>query len=264
MREKKKTTQREERASHQNRHGDRLPLGLHHQALPDRQARTNKGEHMKVTIPASVEEATEQLNGIHSLLTAREWERAAIVAAFAKEGQAGRPTKSASAGRLLTPVQFAALGIHGLRSKDTVRRYVRAWASTGLPRPVSGEDVDLPTIDFPAWSPNGSAPSRVLSRLDLMTPEELEAHEKQRAEWDAETPEWENPITPMRKTAEAMGTLVAIEHAFDAAMLAMDDIQTEFDKDVAVSALVTIKNKLEMLYTMVVSETPNDVSSLIN
>ena len=233
---------------------------------------------MKITIPASIEEATEQLNGIHSLLTATEWEKAAIVAAFVDTPGKGKSTD------LYSTHAFAALKITGLSSAVTVQRYVNAWESTGLPKPVIGEDVELPTIDFPVSTPalpaNDSSPepkpessepsepesqfAPVLSRLDLMTPEELEAHEKQVAEWDAETPEWENPITPMRKSAEAMGAFVAIEHAFDAAMLVVDDIQTEFDKDVAVAALVTIKNKLEILHTMIVSETPNDISSLIN
>lgn len=38
----------------------------------------------------------------------------------------------------LSPREFAALGIAGLKSKNTVRHYIRAWESSGLERPVPG------------------------------------------------------------------------------------------------------------------------------
>jgi hypothetical protein len=92
----------------------------------------------------------EELHGLARLLTATDWERAAIVAAHVERGaqhvSRGREAKSS----LLTPRGFAALGINGLASKDTVRRYVEAWASTGLPRPTPGAPVALPTGPFPA------------------------------------------------------------------------------------------------------------------
>lgn len=102
---------------------------------------------MKVTIPASIEEAVSKLNGIERLLMATEWEKAAIIAAFvAAEESGGRP-KATTSSRFLNVTQFAALGITGLRSKDTVRRYVEAWGDRAKPLP--GHVVVLPTVEFP-------------------------------------------------------------------------------------------------------------------
>jgi hypothetical protein len=79
----------------------------------------------KVTIPATLKEAERVLGSIEGLVTAREWERAAIVWAFTEEGKGGPRT-----GRELAQLSiraFAERGIHGLRSKDSVRRYRYAW-----------------------------------------------------------------------------------------------------------------------------------------
>ena len=51
-----------------------------------------------------------------------------VCSAFVEEGE-GRG-KSVNASSSISPQEFAALGITGLRSKDTVRRYLRAWTST--------------------------------------------------------------------------------------------------------------------------------------
>jgi len=103
-----------------------------------------------VTIPASVEDAIAHLKGIDRLMTAKEWERAAIVAAHVatSTGQGAR-TELLSSEKLLTPNRFAEVGIVGLRSDVTIRRYVEAWQSTGRPRPKPGETVELPTEPFP-------------------------------------------------------------------------------------------------------------------
>lgn len=102
-----------------------------------------------IHIPASIEDAVSKLNGLERLLTATEWEKAAIVAAFVTLDGTPGPKSSASSSRSLTAPEFAALGITGLKSKDTVRRYVAAWESTGLPKPTPGSDVELPTVPFP-------------------------------------------------------------------------------------------------------------------
>lgn len=102
---------------------------------------------MKIQIPASVNEAVEKLGSLGKLLTATEWERAAIVAAFVEEGE-GRG-KSVNASSSISPQEFAALGITGLRSKDTVRRYVRAWMDEVGTRPQAGHSVSLPSKLFP-------------------------------------------------------------------------------------------------------------------
>jgi hypothetical protein len=107
---------------------------------------------LKITIPASVQEATSRLGGLERLLVATEWERAAIVATFVVPLDNGgdRRSTSAKTSTDLTPTAFAELGIAGLRSKDTVRRYVEAWNQSGLPRPVPGDTVELPNIEFPS------------------------------------------------------------------------------------------------------------------
>lgn len=101
----------------------------------------------KITIPASIEEATDRLTGLERLLTATEWEKAAIVAAFVTTSEQGKGG-AAKASSSLSPIQFAALGITGLKSKDTVRRYAEAWEKSGKPKPRPGVQVTLPTVDF--------------------------------------------------------------------------------------------------------------------
>lgn len=60
----------------------------------------NPGEHSEAssrtlrslpleTIPETIEQATESLTGLERLLTAKQWERAAIVYAFTRNG--GKP-----------------------------------------------------------------------------------------------------------------------------------------------------------------------------
>ncbi len=102
-------------------------------------------------IPASLESATERLVSIDGLVTAKEWQRAAIVAAFVepRSGE-GRPLQSTvKSDSFLSPGQFAALNIAGLRSINTVRRYHDAWMRDGRQRPVPGEPVPLPDEPFP-------------------------------------------------------------------------------------------------------------------
>lgn len=86
---------------------------------------TRKGTVTDISIPASLAEARTLLAGLDGLITAKEWERAAIVYAFT-EPQQGRRTSSGITGSL-TIIEFAALGIAGLRSDQTVRRHRQAW-----------------------------------------------------------------------------------------------------------------------------------------
>lgn len=107
----------------------------------------------RITIPESVDSAAEQLGGLDRLVTAKEWERAAIVFAFTRnDDKGGRPTASENLTKsreVLTIIEFAGLGITGLRTQDTVRRYRTAWASTGRPT-GPGMVVDLSGLgEFP-------------------------------------------------------------------------------------------------------------------
>jgi hypothetical protein len=105
-------------------------------------------DQLNIHIPASIEDATARLTGLESLLTATEWEKAAIVAAFVtlSEGRGKANVKSD-----ISCAEFASLGIAGLKSHNTVRRYVEAWTiEAGLTPPLKGQDVDLPDMPFPS------------------------------------------------------------------------------------------------------------------
>jgi hypothetical protein len=103
-----------------------------------------------VTMPASIDEAVGALTGIEKLLQAREWERAAIVATFVRAQESGgRPGKAATSRGFLNYDQFAALGINGLRHRDTVRMYEKRWLDVAGTAPDPGEKVTLPTEKWP-------------------------------------------------------------------------------------------------------------------
>lgn len=113
----------------------------------------------KVTIPASIEEATERLEGLGALLTATGWERAAIVYAFTtlEDSDGGdaatRATRNTARG-LLSCNEFAALGIHGLKSGNSVRLHHQRWAEHGRAKTVKpGQTVTLPTVEWPPIDP---------------------------------------------------------------------------------------------------------------
>lgn len=99
----------------------------------------------QVRVPPSIETAVQKLASVDSLVTAKEWERAAIVAAFVRVGGQGQNSSSGK----LTSTQFAAKGISGLRSPETVIRYRDAWLTTGRVS-APGATVDLDGLgDFP-------------------------------------------------------------------------------------------------------------------
>ena len=120
-----------------------------------------------IHIPASIEEASDALTGIESLLTRKGWERAAIVAAFVRKAQ-GQRTSLGSQGSL-TVEGFARLGIVGLRDPNTVRAHVQNWldAHDGV-YPEPGAEVTIPTDP---WPPTGS---ESVGEQSKMTPERRE------------------------------------------------------------------------------------------
>ena len=103
----------------------------------------------KITIPADIDAAVADLNALGALITAKEWHRAAIVAAFVTLDNKPGPKGSARTSR--TPAEFAALGITGLKSKDTVSRYAKIWESTGQPIPKPGHEISLPNLPWAEW-----------------------------------------------------------------------------------------------------------------
>jgi hypothetical protein len=105
-------------------------------------------------IPASLQDAIETLSGISALLVAKEWERAAIVYAFTRDGGEGGATaenRSSSTTVPMTPRQFAGLGLIGLASDSSVRNYRKAWASAmedGAAEARPGVTVELPQLPW--------------------------------------------------------------------------------------------------------------------
>ena len=103
-----------------------------------------------IHIPKTIEDAKTVLDGLGALLTAKQWERAAIVYAFTEEGTNGRPAKPRNTERF-SPVAFAGLGITGLASDNTVRAYRKAWQSAmekGAPDITPGDVISVPDLPW--------------------------------------------------------------------------------------------------------------------
>jgi hypothetical protein len=117
---------------------------------------------VSIKIPSTIEDATERLISLGELVTAKEWTRAAIVAAFVSPGEVGGSTKievkadSSVENDLEDCSAFARRGIIGLRSKDTVRRYHDAWMSDDRERPTPGAKIELPDTPWPPDSKHGA------------------------------------------------------------------------------------------------------------
>lgn len=104
-----------------------------------------------LTIPRTVDRCVDALAEAGALITAKEWHRAAIVAALVgpAPGHGGRPTMDQK--QSITRDGLAAKGIVGLSSPATVERYRDAWCAV-RPVPALGEVVDLDGL--PDWPPN--------------------------------------------------------------------------------------------------------------
>jgi hypothetical protein len=107
------------------------------------------------TIPVDPTKADDLATELGELATATEWKRAAIVYARVQVGQHGgdrTKTRTDLDSGKLTTEQYALLGIHGLRSKTTIRAYWRAWDNAineGVAEPVSlGDEVGLPDAEW--------------------------------------------------------------------------------------------------------------------
>lgn len=141
----------------------------------------------RVHIPGSIEELEGRLTGLERLLTAKEWERAAIVAAYVRVVENGGDRRSSSAQNmndgLMSTIEFAALGIEGLRSRSVVLHYAKAWLKVaGLSAPTPGAEVALPTMQFPPRS----ASARRAARAEAAAQQaKAEADARARAEADA-------------------------------------------------------------------------------
>lgn len=120
---------------------------------------------MSIQIPASLDDAKTALNGIGALLTAKQWERAAIVFAFTQP-QAGGARTVGDQGQLSLR-QFAELGIAGLRSPDRVSAYRSVWQTAvdqgQATAAIPGKKVDLPALPWEDYFLD-PAPTAVVQR----------------------------------------------------------------------------------------------------
>lgn len=111
--------------------------------------------HQKLKIPATIEQATQELNGLGALLTAKNWARAAIVYAFTEPQQNQHAVRKSVQ---LGIREFARLGITGLTVAEDVGYYRNAWQTAvddGQAQPVEpGQSVVLPDR---AWPPSPRA-----------------------------------------------------------------------------------------------------------
>ena len=109
-----------------------------------------EGRVTRIIIPASAQEAEARLGELGPLATAIEWERAAIVYALT---QPGTPGPSSGSFTRTSFSRFAAKGIHGLRTHNSLSAYWHTWqraVDAGIALEVRlGDDVELPEI---AWS----------------------------------------------------------------------------------------------------------------
>lgn len=103
-----------------------------------------------IDLPKTIGKAKQVLAGLDGLVTAKEWERAAIVWAFTEKGRPG-PGDRAGTGAISIR-EFSRLGVAGLRREETVRLYRKAWQyaidhkSAEDVRP--GDSVVLPDIPW--------------------------------------------------------------------------------------------------------------------
>lgn len=128
-----------------------------------------------ITIPTA-EELTSTLAGLDRLLTAKEWERAAIVYAFTSPGagqgaRQPRPTKGAKFP--VSVAEFARLGFAGLRKEDTVAMYRNRWQAAidagAVCSVVPGDEIELPDLEWPPTRTGTDGDRRTESRVQKVT-----------------------------------------------------------------------------------------------
>lgn len=113
---------------------------------------------VQVTVPGTIEEAQAALDRVGGLLMAGHWGTAAVVYAWTREDGRGGDRRSLTFKRTseieMSCEEFSALGIRGLSSDNTVRKYRRAWehaVKQGWAEPARrGQPVFLPSQPFTA------------------------------------------------------------------------------------------------------------------
>lgn len=112
-----------------------------------------------IEIPFHIDDAKVKLGGLDQLLTAKQWERSAIVYAFTHRPPAQDQTGKTS-GLILTYQALADHGIAGLRSAKSVGTYHDNWQAAidaDKAKPVQpGDVIEVPDMD---WPPNPDSTS---------------------------------------------------------------------------------------------------------
>lgn len=120
-----------------------------------------------ITIPKTIEAAKAALGAVGALLTAKNWERAAIVYAFAESKEQGSTAGNTAVKMSFTA--FAALKIVGLTDRETVADYHRAWQwaiDNGMASEVKpGDEVTLPTAAWPPGIIGGETGEQMRERV---------------------------------------------------------------------------------------------------
>jgi hypothetical protein len=106
---------------------------------------------MNIDIPKTLSDAIVGLNGLNALLTAKQWERAAIVYAFTEPGNGQGERTDRHEHRIDTDAKlsvrdFAEQGISGLTTQNSVRMYRRAWQKAidaGAPDVHAGDSIEF-------------------------------------------------------------------------------------------------------------------------
>lgn len=97
-------------------------------------------------VPPTLAAAKKELGTLGSLLTATQWERAAVVYAFTRDGRVADFGNSK-----LSTRDFAALGLQGLKKIETVSFYRKQWERAmkhGAPAAEAGKRVRLPELEW--------------------------------------------------------------------------------------------------------------------
>lgn len=81
----------------------------------------------QILVPATLDDTVSDLNELAGMISGDRWKTAAFVYAWTEPTSGGRPGKVDKNDHFLTLEGFAELGIRGLKTRVTVRKYRRAW-----------------------------------------------------------------------------------------------------------------------------------------
>jgi hypothetical protein len=102
---------------------------------------------VRIEVPKTLDAAKVSLDGLDALLTAKQWERAAIVYAFTSNGQGERTDLTSHRNDTkLTFTEFAKLKISGLATRQRVAEYHDAWQKAidaGAPDAHAGDSFEF-------------------------------------------------------------------------------------------------------------------------